>query len=92
MHTPSLGHFGWKLKKVIKGKEYAADIPDGKPSQRHQCDACKACFDTTQALGGHRHNCKVAKAASTAEERVELGKIRLLTNLQSSQQTNTNKR
>ena len=42
MHTPSLGHFGWKLKKVIKGKEHASDVPDGKPTQRHQCDARKA--------------------------------------------------
>ena len=61
-----------EVEKVIKGKEHADDVPDGKPTQRHQCGACKACFDTTQALGGYRHNRKVVKADCAAQERVEL--------------------
>ena len=44
----------------------------------HQCDAHKLCFYTTQALGGHRFSCKVAKAASSALKRIELEKSTIM--------------
>ena len=58
----------------MKGKDCIADIPEGKAAQRHQCDACKECFCTAQALGGYRVNCKVAKDTSAILKRTELEK------------------
>lgn len=62
--TPHLGNFGFKLKKNIKGKEFTAEISDGRPMQRHKCEDCKRCFNTTQGLSGHRVHCQVAKAST----------------------------
>ena len=63
--------------EIEKGRQRngaVADARGSKPIQMHQCDARNACFDTAQALGGHRCNFMVAKAACADHERVELAK------------------
>ena len=72
IHTPNLGHSGFKLKIVTKVKECAADFPEDKAMQRHQRNARKLCFDTMQALCSHRVNFKAAKDACASQKRVEL--------------------
>ena len=70
----NLGDFGFKLVKKINGKEYSADIPEGRPAQMHKCEDCKFSFNTVQGLAGHRLHCKATKAAAAAQEEEALRK------------------
>ena len=70
----NLGDFGFKLVKKINGKEYSADIPEGRPAQMRKCEDCKFSFNTAQGLAGHRLHCKAAKAAAAVQEEEALRK------------------
>ena len=79
------------MKKVAKGKENTVDVLEGKATQRYQCDTCKLCFDTAQALGKCRVNFKASKATSTTQKRVELDKNKIVDEFQQSQKTKLTK-